>query len=296
MGVSMCSQASTSERSNVHEFQYAETLHTSEQDDTDDDSEIFNLGRISKCLSLPGLSDLDKPATMNRAKSEQVLRSSGYSYQKKMKDRRRSSVVNQEAELQAKRYSKIVMDDTLKHLSHTIRTASSIVEIGDGINNELARQERVLSKAETDISIAEYETDQMTQTLKGMRSLRGKLKNVIWKKEPKLKIKDFDCERSTFSNLDLLKEDVGLSSFSRMECKPSSTYKATSEDMHQTQINAGMGQLHKALDIMKVQQVEAAWALDSHERRLSMFENQVTTTNNKINCQSRMIGSLMGKP
>jgi len=294
----MCSQASNSNRNNIHEFNYTLDWHTSEEAEDTDDSDNLNLGRMGRCMSQPEPSVWEKAATsIKRAKSEETVRSSEYSFQKKKKDWHRSSVVNSDAELRAKRYSSLVMDDTLKHLSQTIHTAGSIVEKGAAINNELARQESVLSKAETDILVAEYETEQVTHTLKGMRSLRGKLKNVIWKKEPKLKISEFDNKRSTFSNmnLDLLKDDVGLCSFSStMQCQ-SSLSKEITEDIQQIKFKEGMGQLHKALDIMAVQQREAAWALDSHEERLSMFENNVATTNSKINSQSQMISSIIGK-
>jgi len=298
MGLSMCSHGSNGERGNIRGFQYAENWHTSEeQEDTDDDSEFFNLGRMGKCMSLPEPHDLEKAVAVKRAKSEQRVRSREYAFQEKKKDWHRSSVVNRDAELQAKRYSKMVMDDSLTHLSRTIRTAGSIVEKGAAINDELARQEHVLSKAETDIFVTQYETEQVTQKLKGMRSLRGKLKNVIWKKEPTLRRSEFDSKRSTFSNvnLDLLKDDVGLCAFSKMECKSSSLSKEISEDMQQIQIKEGMGHLHRALDIVAAQQMEAAWALDNQEGRLSMFENDVTTTNSKINCQSQMISSIMRK-
>jgi len=298
MGLSLCSQAPNGERGNLHAFQHVENLFPSEeQEDTDDDSEYFNLGRMGKCISMPDPWDLEKAVPLTRAKSEQRLKSREYAFQGKKKEWHRSSVVNREAEHQAKRYSKMVMDDSLKHLSHTIRTADLIVEKGAAINNELTRQEHVLSKAETDILVAEYETDQVTQKLKGMKSLRGKLKNVIWKKEPKLRRSDFDSQRSTFSklNLDLLKDDVGLCAFSRMESKSSTLTKEISEDMQQIQIKEGMRQLHKALDIMAVQQMEAAGALDSQEGRLSIFENDLTTTNRKINCQSQMISSIVRK-
>merc|ERR1719285_904395 len=97
-------------------------------------------------MSVPDLSGLKKATQLNRPKTEQVLRSREYSLQQKMKDRRRSSVVNGEAELQAKRWCKMVTDDTLKHLSHTVRIAGTIVDKGVVINNELARQDSVLSK------------------------------------------------------------------------------------------------------------------------------------------------------
>merc|ERR1719233_676846 len=109
------------------------------------------------------------------------------------------------------------MDDTLKHLSQTITAANIAVETGAEINNELARQDRVLSNAGTDISTAEYDTDQVTQTLQGMRSLRGKLKSVIWKKKTEIRAAEFDCKSSNFRNLNLslLADDVGLCAFSK---------------------------------------------------------------------------------
>merc|ERR1719419_45637 len=127
-------------------------------------------------------------ATMTkRSKSAFVPRSRERSLHKEKIDWHRSSVVNPEGELQAERYSKMITDDSLKHLRHTIRTAGSIVDKGTSINDELARQERVLSKAENDIAITEYETDQTTEKLKGMKSLKGKFSTMVWKKDPELK-------------------------------------------------------------------------------------------------------------
>jgi len=277
MGLSMCS-ISTGEQSNIQEFQYDMTWETSEeQEDTDDDNAYFNLGRMDRCRSAPDLISLEKATQLNRAETEHVLRSRAYSLRESLKDRRRSSVMNGEAELQAKLLCKMVTDDTLKHLSHTVRIAGTIVEKGVVINNELARQDSVLSKKMTDI-------EQVTQTLNGMRSWRSKLKSSLWKKEPKLNMKEFDSKRSCFSavNLDLLK-DAGLCPLSKLACSSSTILKATSEDTQQTRIKAGMGHLHKALDIIAVQQMDVALALDTQEGRLSMFENGMVTTNKKLN-------------
>jgi len=301
MGVNLCSCKT---RSSTDQFQFTEEMLTSEeQEDTDDDDEFFNLGTMSRCVSVPDeLRQVLKVGTdYGRAKSLELARSREYSRRKKMKDWHRSSVLNPEGELQAKRYSKMVTNDSLEHLRQTIRTASSIVDKGTAINDELARQESVLSKAENDVAITEYDTDQTTQTLKGMKSLKGKLSSVIWKKEPKLRINEFSNETSTFSNvnLNLLEEDVGLCAFSKIQSsKASSLSKDVSEDtedMQQTQIKAGIGQLHKALDAITLQQVDTAYALDKQEGRLSVFENRISTTHQKINCQTQLINSIMGK-
>jgi len=248
-----------------------------EQEDTDDDNEYFNLGRMGKCMSVPNLTDLEKSTQLNSAKTEEVLRPRGYSLQERTKDRRLSSVVNGEAELQAERWCKMITDDTLKHLSHTVRIAGTIVEKGVGINNELARQDSILSKKMTHI-------DQVNQTLNGMRSLRSKLKSALWKKEPKPNMKEFDSKTSFFStvNLDLF-GNTGSCPNSELECCSSTILEGRSEDMQQNRIKDGMGQLHKALDIIEKQQMDVAWALDTQEGRLSMFEKRMVTTNRKLN-------------
>lgn len=293
----MCS-ISNGERGDIDEFQYDMRWDTSEeQEDADDDSEYFNLGRMGRCMSLPDMVDLEKETPMDGTKTERVSRSRGFSFQSKMIDWHQSSVMNREAELQAKRWCKMVTDDTLKHISHSVHIAGKILEKGVAINNELARQDSLLSKAETDISISKYETEQVAETLKGMRSLRSKLKNIIWKKEPKLKMEEFDSNTGPFNkvNLDLFEANVESCSPSKTECKTPSSSKDISDDMQQTQINAGMGQLHKALDMIAVQQMDLAWTLDTQEERLTMFGKQLTTTNEKINRQGRMLRRTMGK-
>jgi len=280
----MCSQGDSNERKNFHDFQYTKEWLTSDEPwDTDDDNSYFSFGTS---ISSPKL---------RRAKSKQLNTSGVYSMEDKVK-----ASLALEGELQAERYSIMVADDTLEHLRGTIRSASSMVDKGTAINDELARQERILSKAENNIAIANYETDQTIETLKGMKSLRCKLARALWKKKPKERINDFMKETRTFINLDsnLLDEDVGLSAFNKMNSgKVSSLSKDIYGDMkvtQQMQIKAGIEQLHKALDTVKVQQMNTASALDQQER-LSVFENQISTTNQKIKRQSKLIGTIIGK-
>merc|ERR1719285_423301 len=101
-----------------------------------------------------------------------------------MKEWHRSSVVDRKAESAAKKYQDLVRNDTVKHLRNSVRVASSIACKGADIQEELRRQEHVLRKVDTDISYAEYETDQTTETLKGMKSLRSKFTSAIRKKKP----------------------------------------------------------------------------------------------------------------
>jgi len=299
MGASLCCSQALTGTSNLHEFQYTEELRTSEEwEDSDHDNEDFTEGRVRRCRTMPEelRQILDDAQKMRRTKSAHEL---GSLLKIQGNERwHRSSVVNRKGELQAKRYCRIINDDTLKHLRHSIRTASSIADKGTAINDELARQERVLSKAGNDIAIAEYETDQTTEKLKGMKSLGGKLVSVVWKKEPKLK--KFSRKTSSFSNvnLGLLEEDGGLCAVSKMtSSKAVSISKDISKDKEdiQGQIIEGIGQLHKTLDAITIQQKDTALTLDQQDGHLTMFENRMTSTHRKINCQTQMINSIMGK-
>jgi len=303
----MCTQACSGTRYNTRKFQYTEELHTSAtsedwKDSDDDDYEDFKFARKRRGTTMPDelRQILDDAAKMTkRSQSAHVPRSRKRSIHKETKDWHRSSKVNQEGELQAERYCKLVTDDTWKQLRNTLRTAGSIVDKGNAINDELARQELVLSTAANDIAFAEYEIDQATEKLKGMKSLKGKVSSMVWKKQPKLRVDEFREDADSFCNVDLslLDEDVGLCTFSKMrESKASSVSNDISEDTEGTQVlmKAGIGQLHKTLDAITVQQMNTALALDQQDGRLSIFENRMSTTQQKINCQTQMINGIMG--
>jgi len=300
MGVSLCSQACTCTKT-INEFQYTEELRTSEEWE-DSDTEDSNIGRERRSVTMPAelRQIFDDSAKMRRkAKSANETRSSKCSMDMYTKDWQCSSEVNREGELQAERYSQVLTDDSLKHLRHTIRTAGSIVDKGSAINDELARQDRVIFSAENDITITEYETEQTIEKLKGMASLGGKLASMVWKKKPKLRISELSKERS-FSNvnLNLLDGDVGLCAFSKMgSSKATRLSTDILEDMasKQAQLREGIGLLNKKLDAITVQQMDTAWALGEDDGRLSVFEKRMSTTQRKINCQTQMINSIIGK-
>jgi len=213
--------------------------------------------------------------------------SRGFSLENRMKEWHRSSVVNRKAECAAKQYTEMIQDDTLRHLSHSVRVAGSIAGKGSDINVELRRQELVLRKADVDISFAEYETDQTTETLKGMKSLRSKFSRSIRKKEPKLKAQ-------LFNDIDLLNGEMGLNALSR-KCspRPVSEYGGSPKDIKQKQIKTGMEELNGVLDVIKAQQIDAAWTLNRHGKHLTVFENKLGSTHKKINEQSQVISNII---
>jgi len=292
MGVSMCSQVCNRTVVNGFDIERTEEWWVPDEESADNEGGYFKSPMATRSITMPPdlRRVLREASAMKRAKTGQLPKSSRCSSQDRMSDRSRLSVMDREMEDNARRYSEIIKEDSLKHLRHTIRIAGSIAEKGSDINKELARQERVMGSAENDVTVAEYETDQVTETLKGMSSLRGKLATAIRKKSPKRKVNP-----PRQMEINLINGEVGLVAFSRMSnCKSSIQSKGATEDTQQKKLNEGFGHLHEALDVITIQQMDAAWALDRHEKRLSVFEDQMTTTHRKINSQSRMINKIMG--
>jgi len=298
MGAFLCSQEPPLQN-NLHEYLYTEESSTfDERDDSDDINNDFNFDGVRTSTMPEELRQVLHDAAEMRRRTKSAPTSRECTLRKEPEDWHRSSVVNREEELKAERYCKMICDSSLGHLSDTIRTASSILDKGTALNDELTRQDRVLSKAENDIAITEYETDQTSKKLKGMKSLRGKLSTMVRKKDPELK--EFSRETRSFVkvNLDLLEDDIGLSAFSKMGDSPASSIskdKAEDTESVQAQMRAGIGHLNKTLDAIRVQQTDTTRTLGQQDERLSMFENRISSTHQKINCQTQMINSIMGK-
>jgi hypothetical protein len=292
MGVIMCSKVCNGGREGIPSHQFTETWHSSEGEI--DDEEVVESFSFSKSKSLPGDLDkkLNKMVSTPRAKTERMSRVSGYSLTERLKERSRSSVVSREGEACAKKYSKMVRDDTLKHINHSLNVADSIVQKTANINDELGRQERVLRTVEADMSDIEFDTDVTSHTLKGMTSLKAKIASKISRKKPKRKSKEKKI------NIDLFNGQPGLLAFSRMvnNCESDSLTGTESSGYDpDEQIKAGLGQLNKTLDIIKSQQFDTAWALDRQEGRFSVLEDKMDTSREKITCQSQLMKKIMSK-
>lgn len=279
----------------MYDVQKTEEWSTLDEESADAEDQYSNSPIVwqKKSISMPPelRRVLGEVPPIKQRKSEPMPKSGRYSLQAPRRNRRRSSVVDLKTEDIARRHSKRVTEDSLKHLRRTLRIAGSIAEKGSDINKELARQDRVILTAETDISIAEHETDRASEALKGMSSIRRKFATVVKKKKPRPKVRPF----RNF-NMDLINGEVSLSAFSRMiNCKSSIPSKDATDDTDQKQLKEGIGHLHQTLDVIALQQMDAAWALGRHEERLSIFEDQISTTHRKINSQTQMVYQIMGK-
>jgi len=293
MGVSLCSRKRTV--GNIYHIRMSEDWSIPDEESTHDEKEYYNSlnvnGMRRRTMPADLRTVLGEVSAINLARKGQLPKSSGCSLQDRMRHRRRLLAVDRKMKDNPKLCSEIVTEDSLKRLRHTIRLAGSIAEKGSDINKELARQERVMFRAASNIAIAEYETDLATEALNGMSPFRGKLATVLWKKKPKLKV-----NTSKNIDVDLINREVGLFSFSRMtNCNLSIPSKGAKQDRQQKEIKVGLGHLDHALDVITIQQTDTEFALNRHEELLSLCEDQITTTNQKVKSQSWRINQIRGR-
>lgn len=282
MGLALCTLPEYSaEKRHIIEFGRAGKWQSSEEET--DEEDCMNFVRC-RSRSLP--DDVSTRPWKTKNFDGALRRNRGYSLQDRMKQRHRSPVVNLKAERAAKQYTNKLKDDSVKHLRHTVRIVDSIGGKKADMNEELRRQERVLRNADYDISYAEYETDLITQRLKNMRSLRSKLASTIPKRKPKLNLQPFN-------DFDLLDGETRFWSMSRT-C-PTKSRPIMGGTPKAAQIKSAIGELHAALDVVKVQQMDTSRVLKRQVGHLATFEDKLDCTNTKINTQSKVVNSMIPK-
>lgn len=187
-------------------------------------------------------------------------------------------------ESEAKKYSDYIEEETLMHLSHTIRTADSMVESGYDLCEELARHDNVLKKTDHDLHSIEQDIHETNWTLRSMNSLRGKVANLILRKKPK--VDEDDCVASDDGSLRVYKSRSAPVNF---------VSEPQSKGNKQHQIKRGVNHLIKTLDIMKYQHLEIEDELKHQERHLNDFEEHVERLQHDVHHQNYMIKKISNK-
>jgi len=285
----MCSETCSSTKDDI-EVRQTWGLENAGTETDEEEPVEFVRGR-GRCRSLPydARGSKTKPTFHKSKTARRTTLSVGSSLENRMEEWQRSSLVDMKGERAAKKYTEMVKDDTLKHLRKSIIVATSVVDKGADINEELRRQEHVLRNADMDISFTEEETNETAQKLRGMTSLNGKLMSAMRKKKPKIR-------SQMYNDFDLLDGELGLCSLSRHYSGVSKPqYRGSLKDTKEQQIKAGFGDLHKALDAITTQQFDAAWTLDRQKNHLSVLEKKLDSTHTKITTQNQVMSSIMGK-
>jgi len=282
----MCSQASNGIPRNVLSSQLSEDYNFSEEEF---EKEVVSFANGRRTMSLPrdfnGKSIRISP--LKRTKTDRISRLSGSSLKERMREHRRSSVVSQEGELWAQQYSKMITDDTLEHINHTLNVADAIIQKSGHINEELGCHEHMLCTAENDMSAVEHDTELTSKILKEMSSLPGKIVSKMSRKKPKQKRKVLGK-----INIDSLNGHSGLLAFGGMASCESLHIRAASESSKshpEEQIKTALGRLGNALDVIKAQQLDTAWALERQQGHLNLFGDKLDKTTEEISRQNTLM-------
>jgi len=197
----------------------------------------------------------------------------------RIQERKRTTIVGAgfiQDEYGARQYCDAVMQNTWMELQNTCNFAESIERKGADMCEELARQERVICKADNCVYSTEQDLNETRYRLRGMKSLRGKVANFLWHKRP---------EAKSYSDIVIETREFRTSSTSLCPYVPySSPQKAT-----QYQIKAGVDRLSATLDEVKRQQLVIADELQHQDKKLSEFDTNMGRVHGKVHCQTDLI-------
>jgi len=289
MGLLLCSKLKDTGKGSFCNS-LGEEWHDEESDTDYEESQDTVTCAKSKLMSADVVSKAEKANPIIKRKSQRVVQKSGFSLQRKMSAwARRYSDTPQERV--AKEYAEALEDNTLEHLNKTVGYAGLIVNKGAEINEELTRQGNVLRKADINVLQAEHDVEQTIETLRKMKCPGGKAKSVFMGGKPVLKT-------STFIDNDALTKIPSMFECSRY-VKPRSislpvNIKPT-EDTKQQQIMNVMGDLHAALDVITIQQLDTAEALKCQEEHMLVFEDEICKMDDGIKCNAEVINNMLAK-
>jgi len=186
-----------------------------------------------------------------------------------------------EGEHQAKIYMDTVQDDSILQVTETLEVANSIIEKGNDMSEELARQRVVTSKANHDLDVTEHEIHDTNYMLKGMMSIPGKISNMVRKKPKHKPYGQFLSEPSLFKNCE-----------TRARSATSPLPSGQTAEEKQKWLQGSVSQLSSAMDIIKSQQLDFKEELELQEGDLEHFGRNIDNIEGKIKHQTHLMSGI----
>jgi len=187
-----------------------------------------------------------------------------------------------EGESEAIRYMNVVEDDTLKHAENAVRISESILGKSDDICEELVRQREVIHQSTLDLNIVEHDIDESHHTLNGMKSIGGKMANVLWHKKP---------EAQAYSDSGSKKQSR-LSKKRRTSVPDTIGYRKSSGNTKQDQVNQSVRQLCLAMDTISNRQLDITEEIEHQNEELGKMSSCMGRTGDKIKSQTSLMHSI----
>jgi len=208
----------------------------------------------------------------------------------KMKERRahpHDDFVNHvKGEHEAKKYMDALEDNSMAKVNEALQIVGSMVEKGNDTHEELKRQGEVVRQANRDIQDAEDDIDDTSHMLRGIRSVRGKLSNMVsWRSKSQ-------HDRTSFGHYDDHPEPE--SRFRRSVTMPKSlpSYRSNSNQTKQDQIHGGLEQLSHGLEIVEQKQLEIRDEFEHQEKYLKQLDHNIDHIDNRIHDQTNLMKTI----
>jgi len=255
-----------------------------------------DLGRLYRATGTSGVhfrtapkifnTTFERPTLAPKSKSTVVINqrrrvSCEKSLKQRIEERKRNTVMGIafiRDECEAMQYCDGLEKDTWMELKDTCQIAETIVQKGANIKEELARNDRVIHEANRDMHSTEQDINETSWRLKGMKSLRCKIGNMIWHRKPKAQaFSDF------YESRDFRTPSTSMS--------PYSTHISPKRTTQQ-QIKAGVVQLSMTLDKVRSQQLAIADKLQHQEEQFKEFDINMGRIHGKIHQQNDFMNSI----
>jgi len=188
-----------------------------------------------------------------------------------------------EGEREAKMYMNKIEDNSMAQLTETIQSVESLLEKETDIQRELKRQGEVVKQANRDARAAEKDIDDTSHRLKGMRSLGGKMANLIFR-NPHHNVNSAPaCESNHDSENNFLRISaqpmVSLPSYSPTKSK-------------QECISQGVEQLCSLLDVVEIKQLDIGKELEKQHETMEILDQNMDQLEDKIGQQTDLMKSM----
>jgi len=184
-----------------------------------------------------------------------------------------------ENEEEADSYMDALQNSSMSQLTDTLHIVDSMITKGSHTCQELKRQGEVLHHVNHDIHETEKDIDDTSHRLKGMKSLRGKLANLVWRKPKNHDHSDSEDEQVT-------------NTFRRSMTAPMILPSYSSGQDKQEFISEGVKQLNTAMCILEEQQLSIKEEFEAQEKYMNKLDHNMDNVEKSLLNQTNLMRSL----
>jgi len=188
-----------------------------------------------------------------------------------------------EEEHEAELYMNALQDSSMQELTLTFRNAESLLDKGNAIHDEVERQGEVVRQSNRDIEATWKDIHNTSHRLKGIKSLRGKFKNIIWHnhEDPEVAVHESD--------------DESVISVERRCTLPAKLPSYDTKMTKQEWIDKGVDQLCHVLDDVEYVQKDIGKKLGEQEKHFQCLDHNIDHIEHKIHHQTKIMNSITKK-